>query len=107
MSFSSAGSNSRDITNGVRTVYSVVFLKKLPFLLSPTPQPEKFPEDLTREYLAAEIRDFQRSKNQKTKIYKNLEVIGILQTSEKAKSNSVYPTLLRGEKCLSYKIGEK
>ena len=66
-----------------------------------------FSEDLTREYLAAEIRDFQRSKNQKTKIYKNLEVIGILQTSKKAKSNSVYPTLLRGEKCLSYKIGEK
>jgi len=34
-------------------------------------------------------------------------VIGIFKTSEKAKSNSVYPTLLRGEKCLSYKIGEK
>ena len=83
------------------------FWKNYHFLLSPTPQPENFPEDLTREYLAAEIRDFQRSKNQKTKIYKNLEVIGILKTSEKAKSNSVYPTLLRGEKCLSYKIGEK
>ena len=87
------------------------FWKNYHFLLSPTPQQEKFPEDLTREnlreYLAAEIRDFQRSKNQKSKIYKNLEVIGILKTSEKAKSNSVYPTLLRGEKCLSYKIGEK
>ena len=107
MSFSSAGSNSRDITNGVRTVYSVVFLKKLPFFTEPYASTREFSRKLSREHLAAEIQNFQRSKNQKTEIYKNLEVIGILKTSEKAKSNSVYPTLLRGKKCLSYKIGEK
>ena len=75
------------------------------FLLSPTPQPENFPENYPENTVLQRFKNFQRSENQKTEIYKNLEVIGILKTS--AKSNSVYPTLIRGEKCLSYKIGEK
>ena len=107
MSFSSAGSNSRDITNGVRPFIVLYFYEKSTIFAEPYASIREFSRKLSREHYAAEIKNFQRSKNQKTEIYKNLEVIGILKTSEKAKSNSVYPTLLRGEKCLSYKIGEK